>query len=234
MKSSSQLQGAKKIACFTDEQQDAFERLSLKQRLFVEYRARGMTKAEAYKQAGFSSARPIQAAYKLESTNKAIRDLIGVLKKQLTAKDLSDINNEDANKTLKALASQEKTDKYIDAFSEMDSETAKRVLFYRDIIAGRIKTVKKTTKRNGDGEILQTTVEEISDVSAKVAARKELDKILGLNALPELNTISMGDITIHIVDASKRDELENSANAIRLKDDDITVEDVPEQGESEA
>jgi hypothetical protein len=66
-------------------------------------------------------------------------------------------------------------------------------------------------------------VEEVSDVDVKMRARKELDRILGLNQLPDLDKLQVGDITINIVDASKRDELEDNRNSIELDPNDVQV-----------
>ena len=57
----------------------------------------------------------------------------------------------------------------------------------------------------------------MSDVETKMKARKELDRILGLNQMPDLGSLQMGDITINIVDASKREEIEDSRNTVVLE-----------------
>jgi hypothetical protein len=56
-------------------------------------------------------------------------------------------------------------------------------------------------------------------------ARKELDKILGLNQMPDLSKLQMGDITINIVDASKKEELADSRNTVELDPNDVQVID---------
>ena len=52
-------------------------------------------------------------------------------------------------------------------------------------------------------------------------ARKELDRILGLNQLPDLDKLQVGDITINIVDASKKEELADSRNNVVLNVNDV-------------
>ena len=90
---------------------------------------------------------------------------------------------------------------------------------------GKVKTVRKTKKYNALGALLETKVEEISDVDVKMRARKELDKILGLNQMPDLSKLQMGDITINIVDASKKEEIEDSRNTVELDPNDVQVID---------
>ena len=78
---------------------------------------------------------------------------------------------------------------------------------------------------NAMGALIEKKVEEVSDVDTKMKARKELDKILGLNQLIDIDKVQMGDITINIVDASKQDELEDNRNSIELNPDDVKIID---------
>jgi site-specific recombinase XerD len=86
-----------------------------------------------------------------------------------------------------------------------------------------VRTKKTTTKLNALGVVKETKIEEIEDIDAKMRARKELDKLLGLTQLPDLGSLTMGDITINIVDASKREELEDSRNVVNLDVEDKLV-----------
>ena len=58
----------------------------------------------------------------------------------------------------------------------------------------------------------------------RMRARKELDNILGLTTIPDLSRFQMGDITIHIVDASKKDELADSRNKVDISDSLDTID----------
>lgn len=199
-------------ACFTREQQDAYERLPLKQRLYVDYRGRGFGKTEAYQQAGYTGAKMGAAAYLLESRNQTVKSLIEVLQASQVPKGLE--YGSEADKKLQEVA-EKGENKAIQAIIEnADSENAKRIQFYRDVMAGKIRSVKRTVRRNGRGEVIETKIEEASDVEIKMKARKELDRILALNDLPDMSNMQVGDITIHIVDATKRDEVQAPAEVL--------------------
>lgn len=200
---------------FTEEQQKAYASLNAMQRKYVDMRGKGNNKAESYRMAGYSSKNAGIAAYLLEKQNANIRELIEVLQTDNKARQLTQ-EESDLNKQIDALATQEGAEKILETVENGDPETMKRIQFYRDVMQGKIKTVRKTVKKNATGAIVEVKVEEISDVETKMKARKELDKILGLNTLPDLGSLQMGDITINIVDASKREELEDSRNNVVL------------------
>lgn len=215
----------RKYACFTKEQQDAYEKLAPRQRLYVDYRGQGNSKTNSYKMAGFDGKMASQAAYILERRVAGMTELIECLLGQSKARQLA-IADSDLNKQIDALAQQDGAEKAIAVIEGADGETAKRIQFYRDIIAGKIKTTRKTTKYNATGALVERKVEEVSDVEAKMKARKELDRILGLNQIPNLDDmLTVGDITINIVDASKREEVEDSRNAIELNPEDVEIID---------
>lgn len=214
----------KKFACFTAEQQKAYERLPVRQRQYVEFRGQGYSKTQSYKMAGFDAKVAPQAAYLLEKRNVILPELIDCILGQKRVRDLS-VQDSAINQQIDALAMQDGAEKLMEVMENADPETMKRIQFYRDIMNGKIKTVRKTTKFNAMGEKLETKVEEVSDVEVKMKARKELDRILGLNEMPDLGKLQMGDITINIVDASKRDELEDSRNTVVLNADEVEVID---------
>ena len=62
----------RRYACFTKEQQEAYEKLSLRQRLYVDFRGEGNSKTNSYKMAGFDGKTAGQAAYLLEQRNVVI------------------------------------------------------------------------------------------------------------------------------------------------------------------
>ena len=210
----------RRYACFTNEQQEAYEKLTVMQRAYVDYRGQGNGKTTAYKMAGYRAANSGQAAYILERSNKTMAELIATIAANKKVKDMA---KEDSiiNRQIDALAIQEGNDKVLDVIENADGETARRIQFYRDVINGKIKTVKKITKKNAMGATVETRIEETSDVETKMKARKELDRILGLNEVPNLGSLQMGDITINIVDASKKEELEDSRNTILLDPDKV-------------
>lgn len=214
----------KKYKCFTPEQQKAFEKLPNRQRKYVEFRGQGYSKTVAYKMAGFDGKAATQAAYVLEQRNKILPELIEAFLAQKRVRDLTKQDSE-INQRIDALALQDGAEKMLEVIEGADGETARRIQFYRDVMNGKIKTVRRTTRYNAEGTKIETKVEETSDVDTKMKARKELDRILGLNQMPDLDKLQVGDITIHIVDASKREELADSRNIVDLDPDKVTVID---------
>lgn len=214
----------RKYACFTKEQQESYEKLPLRQRLYVDFRGEGNSKTNSYKMAGFDGKTAGQAAYLLESRNKIISELVDCIQGQAKVRQLS---QEDSaiNQQIDALAMQEGAEKMMEVIEGADGETAKRIKFYRDVMNGKVKTVRKTMRYNGLGALIETKVEEVSDVDVKMRARKELDKILGLQQLPDMSKFQMGDITINIVDASKKEEIEDSRNTIELDPSSVEIID---------
>ena len=219
----------KKYACFTKEQQEAYEKLPAQQRLYIDYRGSGNSRTSAYQMAGYIAKNSAQSAYLLERRNSNITELIKTLQTQTKARQLT--QEESAlNRQIDALALQEGAEKALEVIEGADGETAKRIKFYRDVINGKVKTKRTTKKLNALGAVVETRIEEIEDIDAKMRARKELDKILGLQQLPDLGKLAVGDITINIVDASKREELEDSRNVVDLNVDEVVIEKVDESG----
>ena len=214
----------KKYACFTKEQQEAYEKLAVRQRKYVDFRGQGYSKTNAYKMAGFDGKVAGQAAYILERRNAVLPELISCIQGQKAVRDLSKQDSA-INQQIDALALQDGAEKMLQVIEGADGETARRIQFYRDIMNGKVKTVRKTKRFNGLGALIETKVEEVSDVDVKMRARKELDRILGLNELPDLDKFQVGDITINIVDASKKDELEDERNTVELDPSDVQVID---------
>ena len=214
----------RKYACFTKEQQEAYEKLTVKQRLYVDFRGQGNSKTNSYKMAGYNGNNSGQAAYILEKENAVVPELINCI---LNIKKVRDLTEEESeiNQQIDALASQAGAEKMLEVIDGADGETAKRIQFYRDIMNGKIKTVRKTTRYNAMGAKIETKIEEVSDVEIKLKARRELDKILGLSQLPDLGSLQMGDITINIVDASKKEELEDSRNTVFLDESSVEIID---------
>lgn len=214
----------KRFACFTKEQQEAYDKLPVRQRKYVEFRGQGYSKTQSYKMAGFDGKVATQAAYILERRNTVLPELISCIQGQKKVRELSQQDSA-LNQQIDALAMQDGAEKMMEVIEGADGETAKRIKFYRDVMNGKVKTVRKTMKYNGLGVLVETKVEEVSDVDVKMRARKELDRILGLNQLPDLGKLQVGDITINIVDASKREELADSRNSVELDPNDVQVVD---------
>lgn len=205
----------KTYKAFTEEQQKAYAGLNKMQRAYVDFRGKGHSKAESYRMAGYSSKTASVGAFLMEKNNRIVGELVQVLQADNKAKELSKEDSK-LNQQIDALARQEGAENILETVENGDPETMKRIQFYRDIMSGKIKTVKKTKKLNAAGNVIEMKVEETSDIETRMKARKELDKIFGLNTLPDLGSLQMGDITINIVDASKKEELEDSRNNVVL------------------
>lgn len=218
----------KKYACFTPEEQEAYEKLTKGQRMYVDFRGQGYNKVNAYIMAGYKTKVPSQAAYIMEKDNKIIPELANKLISQKTARELTEQESL-LNRKIDALAKQERAEQTLKKIDGADGETARRIQFYRDIINGKIKTVRKTVKKNAKGEVVETKIEEISDIDTRIKARKELDRVLGINMITDIDNFQIGGITVNIVDASKKEELDDDRNKVILDIDKVEVVDGEEQ-----
>lgn len=214
----------RKISCLTDEQNKYYASLKERQRKYIHYRVQGYDKTKSYRMAGYDSANPTQTAYIMEKSNKGMAEIIETMTK---ARKVASISDEKSviNKQIDALATQESVESALATIDGCDGETARQIQFYRDIVNGKIKSVRVTKKLDALGNLVSKTVEEINDIDSRMKARRELDRILGLNALVDIDQLKMGDITINIVDASKKEELEDSRNKVELNPDDVKIID---------
>jgi len=226
----------KQYACFTAEQQQFYNNLNAPNRLYVDLRGKGYSRSSAYKACGYTTGYPAQAAAKLENKNKGLAELIDVLLKNRQA-DLA--NPESAvNQTLNALTAQNNDSRILQAVESGDGETARRIKFYTDIMNGVTKSVKVRRKYDADGNLVEKVVEQVSDINLRVQARKELDRLLGLNEVLDMGALQCGDITINIVDARKKEEAEDPRNKIDISPDNVEIIDgeecvvVEEDGDS--
>lgn len=210
-----------RIACFTEEQQAFYETLNERQRKYIKFRGQGYGKTQSYRMAGYDNKNAGTAAFLLEDRNKGIRELCEVLRNSNKAKSVLTGEGSRVTDQINALAEQKNTEEMLAKIEGMSGEEAKRLQFYRDIANGSIKTVRKTKRYNAEGGLIETKIEEVSDIEVRIKARKELDRILGLQEMIDIGKISMGDITINIVDASKREELADSRNNVVLDLDKV-------------
>lgn len=200
----------------TEEQQAVYEKLTQRQRAFVEHRASGYNRTAAYKMAGYDGKNATQAAYIYERDNKPVKELIAVISKNRLIRSIEKGEKTSLNAKIDILAEQQSIEDAIEKIEGADSETAKRIRFYRDIMSGATKSVKRTRKYNAQGHLVETRIEDMNDIDMRMKARRELDNILGLGSFIDIGRVSVGKITINIVDASKKDELEDSRNKVNL------------------
>lgn len=221
----------KVYSCFTAQEQRYYESLTPQKRLYVDFRGQGFDKANAYIMAGFSGNNPAQCAYNMEKRDVGLGDLVGVLKRDNIVKTI-DEDESKLNKRIDALAQQQKAEDIIGLIDNADGETADRIKFYRDVANGKVRTKKTVREYDSKHNLVKTRVEETEDVSIKMQARKELDRILGLNSVIDLGKINMGDITINIVDASNKNALEDSRNnaVVSINEDEVVDGEIIEDG----
>lgn len=195
----------KQYLCFTTEQQQIFDSMPPKQRAFIEYRAKGLDRTAAYTLAGYNGEKKTQAAYVLEK-RPFVKDLIDCLEEQNRIKEVM-LAESGVGKDLRAKAVRSETKRALERIEKMSDEAARRVEFYRDIVNGKTKSMKTVLKRDPDGNIIEITQHVMDDTETKMKARKELDRLLGLFQVPsDMESFNMGDITINIVDASKKED----------------------------
>lgn len=213
----------KRYSCFTAEQQAYYDKLNVQNQRYVDLRGKGYSRKSAYVASGYATSYPAQAAAKLEKANKGLVELIEVLQKNASA-NLEDENSA-INQIINALSTQNNNDRVLQAVSEGDGETARRIQFYTNIMNGITKTVKIKKKYDKDGNLIEKVVEQVSDIAIRVQARKELDKLLGLNEILDIGSLQCGDININIVDARKKDEDGDVRNKIELDPNNVEVID---------
>jgi len=226
-----------RYACFTVEQQRIFDKLNQRQQKYIVYRSRGVSRKEAWLASGYNTS-PRNAgidSYKLEKSNPVIGELISAMsgnavrvkiedtiesamdkiERSIGKKNLEILNDKVREPNAEMVASlPEDTikDLRLKDFSNMNPEDAKRLDFYRSIAEGRIKNIKITKTYDKDGNLTGRKVEESSDVDSRIKARKEIDRILGLQDILDLGQLAVGDINITIVDASKKQAIDDQRN----------------------
>lgn len=191
------------IKCYDSEQQELYNKLNDKQKAYIELRVAGMGKSEAYRNAGYETKNSRQAAYTLE--NGRLKGLIECRIKLKQARQLMDADS-NTFKDLEAKANLAQASNVLNTVKSANLDTVEQIKFYRDIASGKIRSHKITEFTDKEGK--KSTKEEfIDDVATRIQARKELDRILGLNQINTLGSINAGgNVNINIIDASKKTE----------------------------
>lgn len=214
----------RRYACFTVEQQKAYDSLGWRARKYIDFRGQGNNKSAAYRLAGFETRFPAQASRHLEENHPEIPELVNAITGQRKLRELNETDS-NVNKQIDALAIKDAADKLDTLIQSGDTNNADRVKFYLDVRNGNIKTVRKTVKKDQNGHITGTTIEYVSDISYRIQAQKELDKIFGLNQVVDMGKLQIGSITVNVVDASKQEELEDSRNTVKLDPSEVEIVD---------
>ena len=197
----------RRISCYTEEQQKLYDGLTPKQRAYIDYRSKGFSKTDSYRRAGYiDSKNSGQNAWIMESrTYPFMKELIEVRQQIKKANEVLDPESQ-ISKNIDAIIKADEAKQVLSVVENADAEELKEIKFFRDIAEGKIKTVKKTKYLNAAGVVIKQKVEEISDIESRIKARKHLTMLLGLNKVVDVGNIQTGNITINIVDASKKDE----------------------------
>lgn len=184
----------------------AYESLPERQRRYVDYRVAGFGKKDAYIKAGYKAGKnAAQAAYILERNVPQISQVIEAMAALKFVSDLDKAKGEPMEIIdAKASVAVAQSKALMERIMKMEPEEAERLQFYMDVMSGKIKTRRKV-KNISEAGIVSYRIEEVEDVKIKFEARKEIDKILGLNRLLDIGKITAGSVTINIVDASKKD-----------------------------
>ena len=207
--------GIKVYSCLTQDEQKYYENMPYKKRKYLDFRVQGYDRAAAYTMAGFTGGNPSQCGYNMEHRDKGLAEIIGIIKRDNVVNTLTEGDNQ-LSAQIDALAKQKKAENVIDIIQNADGETAERIKFFRDIACGKVKSKKVVKEFDGKNKLIKVKVEEIEDVALRIQARKELDRVLGLNQIVDIGKIDMGDITINIVDASNKNALADSRNKVDI------------------
>ena len=225
----------KKIKCLNPQQQDYYERLTLKQRKYCDFRTAGYGKRDAYVRAGYkASDSSAQAAYILEKRDEMLAGIIETRLREKMSTGIYDPNSK-ISQQINSAVSVSDTNAIMEVVENASPAVAEQIQFYRDIVAGKIVGKKKTTMIDKAG-IKSYKIETNDDVRARMDARKQLDKILGINKFIDIGSVEMGDITINIVDTSKKertaDETPRGSIYKAIEEDEFIIvneEDIIEQ-----
>ena len=203
------------------EKLDYYNTLDIRRKKYIDFRGQGYTKIEAYRMAGYNATKNAsQSAYNIEKGNVAtiINDILNYRKLNELADGKGDLQRQ-----INALTTSKQAEKAIQVIENATGEEARRIKFYTDISSGKTKTIEKTTVKDREGNIKEERiVEKEPTIADRMAARKQLDILLGLNDIPgEVGSLQAGQITITIVDASNKQQLDDKRNHVSI-DADIT------------
>lgn len=215
---------ARRLACLNRAQQKRFDGYNVMQKKYVLFRAQGYDKANAYKMTGYNSPRGnwAQCAYRLEKRINCA-EIIEALKAPQRIAQLkeegSEINKQIDEKAKEIppelLANYNTVPMDSDVVDKSDIQPenisvdqARNLQFYRNIVDGRIKSVKITKTYDKDGHLVGRKEESTITLADRMNAQKEVMRITGQSEILELGSVqATPNINIMIVDASRRNEI---------------------------
>lgn len=187
-----------------------FNTLNLQQQKYIEYRSLGFNKAEAYSRSGYTTANPTQSACVLEKRNPFIDSLVETFKAH---KELMKLNDTTQSENFyKDIVKNAPVSKELEMLKTASADEAARITFYNNIISGKMTTTIKTKTKDESGSLTISKVEVREPTFAdRMAARKELDKILGLketgnkeNRTFQSNDNSRTTFNFNVIDTSSK------------------------------
>lgn len=214
--------------CLTEEQQKYYDSLPIKKRKYIDARAQNYNKADSYRMAGFEGENASQSANNMERRDLAMAQIIEILQKN---KIIADVDKPDSNfnASLNAIAKRNEAKNLQEKLDNMTPDEAERVVFFRDIATGKTKAKTTTLIYDKHERLISKKVVVKDDLAIQIQARKEYDRLLGINQVKEVGNISVGgNINITIVNASNEEELENKANNVNIEvpSDEVIIEHV--------
>lgn len=217
--------------CFNAEQQMKYNKLSAKERVYVDNRGRGVGKAESIRRAGYNTTYHNEVARQLEKRKPQIKELYEIIQNSMEGQnELAQVEESNLDVINRVLQSDTKSAEW--ALKANDTEISRRISFYNSIINGELKTTKIRQEVDPEtGLVVKKYVEEVDSIETRMKAREKLDEILGVNTLKTLSQFKVKDITVKFVDASKPDEVEDARNKIDLNVVEANAEEVSDVDE---
>lgn len=187
-----------------------YNTLNFQQQKYVELRALGYKKGEAYTRCGYATSNPSQSACVLEKRLPFIASLIQAVANHKELTKLTDTSNSEG--FYKNIVKTSPVNKELDMLRNASADEAARINFYNSIISGRMTTTIKTKTKDENGSLSVSKVEVREPTFAdRMAARKELDKILGLKETGNKeNRVIQGDdnsrttFNFNVIDTSSK------------------------------
>lgn len=200
------------------EKLDFYNSLDIRRKKYIDFRGQGYNKSESYKLAGYNAKNYAQASSNLEKGNIAI-----IIQDIITHNQLNDYVKGEGKlkKQIDALTTSKASKKALEVIENATGEEARRIQFYNDISTGKTKTIEKTIIKDREGNIKEERiVEKEPTIQDRMSARKQLDILMGLNNMPsEVGQLQAGQITITIVDASNKQQLQDNRNNVSIDAD---------------
>lgn len=216
----------KRYACFTEEQQKAFDGLNTKHQKYILCRGQGYGMAEAYRLSGYKGHAHAQSGYDLEKKRYPFfEELIKALKGQfekveifnnesILAKEIDkkakekSIVDQIASTYVPKVVENAPVSKPLDLSKEIEKlsiDQVQNLQFWRDVATGKIVTEKEIKTYDKDGNLTGKKVEKIKDVSIRMKAQEVVARMLNMEEIMQLGTVEVPNVNIMIVDARKKE-----------------------------